>query len=83
MTDGRLPQTRRGRVLARLLVAAGTLALIGLVIAALEADPIPPMPRISFNRSWAAVRGFVAPDAGPIPAWNRRWNISAPRGAGL
>ena len=83
MTDAGFRRRRRVRLLARLLVVVTGLGLIGLCIAALEADPVPPMPRIDFSRSWAAARRFEEPDSEPVPAWNPPWNASAPGGTDL
>ena len=63
MTDANFRRKRRGRILSRLLVVVAGLGLIGLCIAALKTDPVPPMPRINFTRSWAAARRFEEPDS--------------------
>ena len=74
MIDADFRGKRRTRLLAGLLVGVAALGLIGLCIAALRADPAPPLRRINSAPSWVAAPGLEEPEPGLAPARNLRWS---------
>lgn len=83
MIDADFRGKRRTRLLAGLLVGVAALGLIGLCIAALNADPVPPMRRFNYAPSWVAGPGLEEPEAGPARAWDIHWSAVARREAYL